>query len=77
VGSELIRLACAQPGETVATFGDALRRVSEQGQYVHQDVFMVESVPYAPLVVIVARTARSPVLFSSKLADKIPDHSMG
>ena len=37
VGSELIRLACAQPGETVATFGDALRRVSVRGQYIHQD----------------------------------------
>ncbi len=37
VGSERIRLACAQPGETVATFGDALRRVSERGQYIHQD----------------------------------------
>ena len=37
VGAERIRLGCAQPGETVATFGDALRRVSEKGQYVHQD----------------------------------------
>lgn len=37
VGAERIRLACAQPGETVATFGDALRRISEKGQYVHQD----------------------------------------
>ena len=37
VGEERIRLACAQPGETVATFGDALRRVSEKGLYVHQD----------------------------------------
>ena len=37
VGSEHIRLACAQPGETVATFSDALRRVSENGQYIHQD----------------------------------------
>lgn len=36
-GSEHISLACAQPGEKVATFGDALRRVSEKGQYVHQD----------------------------------------
>ena len=36
-GAENIRLACAQPGETVATFGDALRRVSERGQYIHQD----------------------------------------
>lgn len=37
VGAERIRLACAQPGESVATFGDALRRVSDQGRYVHQD----------------------------------------
>ena len=37
VGSERVRLACAQPGETAATFGDALRRVSEKGQYIHQD----------------------------------------
>ncbi len=29
VGAERIRLACAQPGEMVATFGDALRRVSD------------------------------------------------
>ena len=36
-GAEHIRLACAQPGETVATFGDALRRVSEKGLYIHQD----------------------------------------
>ena len=37
VGAERIRLGCAQPGETVATFGDALRRISEKGQFVHQD----------------------------------------
>ena len=37
VGEERIRLGCAQPGETVATFGDALRRISEKGQFVHQD----------------------------------------
>ena len=37
VGAERIRLGTAQPGETVATFGDALRRVSERGQYIHQD----------------------------------------
>ena len=37
VGSERIRLACAQPGETVAIFGDALRRVTERGHYSHQD----------------------------------------
>ena len=37
VGAERLRLACAQPGEAVATFGDALRRVSETGRYVYQD----------------------------------------
>jgi predicted AAA+ superfamily ATPase len=37
VGSERIRLATAQPGEAVATFGDALRRVTDLGRYVHQD----------------------------------------
>ncbi len=37
VGAERIRLACGQPGESVATFGDALRRVSDRGRYVHQD----------------------------------------
>ena len=37
VGSERINLACAQPGETTATFGDALRRVSDKGRYIHQD----------------------------------------
>ncbi|MCB9797660.1 MAG: ATP-binding protein [Alphaproteobacteria bacterium] len=37
VGAERIRLACAQPGETVSTFGDALRRISDTGRYVYQD----------------------------------------
>jgi len=37
VGAERIRLATVQPGETVATFGDALRRVAERGQFIHQD----------------------------------------
>ena len=37
IGSERIQLACAQPGETAATFGDALRRVSAAGRYIHQD----------------------------------------
>ena len=37
IGAERVRLACAQPGETVATFGDALRRVSDRGRYIHQD----------------------------------------
>ena len=37
IGSERIHLACAQPGETAATFADALRRVSARGRYIHQD----------------------------------------
>jgi hypothetical protein len=32
-----VRLGCAQPGETPATFGDALRRISERAKHVHQD----------------------------------------
>jgi uncharacterized protein len=37
VGAERILLACAQPGEAVGTFGDALRRISDKGTYIHQD----------------------------------------
>lgn len=37
VGAERIRLASAQPGESVAAFGDALRRISETARYVFQD----------------------------------------
>jgi len=32
-----IKLGCAQPGETVATFGDALRRLSDQTTYLYED----------------------------------------
>ncbi len=32
-----IRLGCAQPGETVATFGDALRRLTDQATYLYVD----------------------------------------
>ncbi|MGO9060392.1 MAG: ATP-binding protein [Candidatus Binataceae bacterium] len=32
-----IKLGCAQPGETVATFGDALRRLSDQTAFLYQD----------------------------------------
>jgi predicted AAA+ superfamily ATPase len=32
-----IKLGCAQPNETVATFGDALRRLSEQATYLYQN----------------------------------------
>ena len=32
-----IRLGCVQPGETVATFGDALRRLTDRGTYLYVD----------------------------------------
>lgn len=32
-----IRLGCAQPGETVATFGDALRRLTDRAVHLFQD----------------------------------------
>ena len=32
-----VRLGCTQPGESAATFGDALRRISERAKHVHQD----------------------------------------
>ena len=32
-----IKLGCAQPGESVATFGDALRRLSDQATYLSQN----------------------------------------
>jgi len=32
-----VRLGCAQPGESAATFGDALRRISERAKHIHQD----------------------------------------
>ena len=32
-----VKLGCAQPGETIATFGDALRRLSEQLSYLYSD----------------------------------------
>ncbi len=38
VGAERIRLACVQPGESAAVFGDALRRIMDRGRYVQQDV---------------------------------------
>ena len=37
VSAEGVMLACAQPGEAVATFGDALRRLSDRAAYIHQD----------------------------------------
>ncbi|MBC7252723.1 MAG: ATP-binding protein [Actinobacteria bacterium] len=32
-----IKLGCVQPGENVATFGDALRRLAERSNYLYQD----------------------------------------
>jgi hypothetical protein len=32
-----IKLGCAQPGESVATFGDALRRLNDQATYLYQN----------------------------------------
>ncbi len=32
-----VKLGCTQPGETSATFGDALRRISDRAKHVHQD----------------------------------------
>lgn len=32
-----VKLSCAQPGEAVSTFGDALRRLSEQLSYLYSD----------------------------------------
>jgi len=32
-----VNLGCSQPGESTATFGDALRRVSDKAKHIHQD----------------------------------------
>ena len=32
-----VRLGCVQPGETVAVFGDALRRITDRAKYIHQE----------------------------------------
>ena len=32
-----VRLGCTQPGEHAATFGDALRRISDRAKHIHQD----------------------------------------
>jgi predicted AAA+ superfamily ATPase len=32
-----VRLGCVQPGEAIATFGDALRRIGDRAKYIHQD----------------------------------------
>ena len=37
IDDRAVRLGCTQPGESPATFGDALRRVSERAKHIHQD----------------------------------------
>ncbi|MAW61410.1 MAG: AAA+ family ATPase [Planctomycetes bacterium] len=37
IGAERILLGAAQPGEPLGTFSDALRRISDRGQNIHQD----------------------------------------
>lgn len=37
VDDRRVRLGCVQPGESSATFGDALRRISDRAKYIHQD----------------------------------------
>ncbi|MCC7383915.1 MAG: DUF499 domain-containing protein [Deltaproteobacteria bacterium] len=37
IDDRAVRLGCAQPGETPAVFGDALRRLADRGRYIHQD----------------------------------------
>jgi predicted AAA+ superfamily ATPase len=32
-----VRLGCVQPGEALAVFGDAFRRLSDRAKYIHQD----------------------------------------
>jgi uncharacterized protein len=32
-----VRLGCIQPGEAVAVFGDALRRITDRAKYIHQE----------------------------------------
>ncbi|MGQ9705207.1 MAG: Swt1 family HEPN domain-containing protein, partial [Actinomycetota bacterium] len=37
IGEQLIKLGCVQPGENVAIFGDALRRLTERSNYLYMD----------------------------------------
>lgn len=37
IDDRLIKLGCVQPGESVATFGDALRRLTDRATYLFQD----------------------------------------
>lgn len=37
IDDQRISLACSQPGESTATFGDALRRLADRGTYLYQE----------------------------------------
>jgi hypothetical protein len=37
IGSERVLLGCAQPGESLPAFSDALRRLSDEAQHIHHD----------------------------------------
>lgn len=37
IGAEGVLLGCGQPGENLGAFSDALRRLSDEGQNIHQD----------------------------------------
>jgi len=37
IDDRLVKLGCVQPGETVATFGDALRRLTDRATYLYVD----------------------------------------
>ena len=54
ISNQQIRLGCVQPGETIATFGDALRRLSDKAThlYVNENQYWYDTQP------TVTRTAR-------------------
>jgi hypothetical protein len=37
IGDQRVKLACVMPGEPIATFGDALRRLGDRGRFIQQD----------------------------------------
>ena len=37
INDQSVKLACVMPGEPIAVFGDALRRIGDRGRYIQQD----------------------------------------
>jgi len=37
INDQRVKLACVMPGESIAVFGDALRRLGDRGRYIQQD----------------------------------------